>query len=183
VSELEALAAEVRAHRCEQEPCATCTGLVPGEGPAGAPVLFLGEAPGATEDEQGRPFVGRAGQLLDVAIGEAGLAREDVYVTNLVKARPPRNRDPKRPEVEHHLPWLRRELALVAPRLVVPLGRHALTHFAKDLKITQVRGTVVERDGLRLFPLLHPSAILRTPQLRPQFLEDARRLGDLARAE
>jgi uracil-DNA glycosylase len=182
VPALDDLAAEVRAHRCEQEPCATCHGLVPGEGPAGAPVLVLGEAPGASEDEAGRPFVGRAGQLLDVFLEAAGLPREEVYVTNLVKARPPGNRDPRRPEVAHHAPWLARELELVAPRLVVPLGRHALNHFAKDLKITQVAGTEVERDGRRLFPVLHPSAVLRTPQLRPGWLEDAARLGSLARA-
>jgi uracil-DNA glycosylase len=178
---LEAIAEQVRAHRCEQEPCATCTQLVPGEGPPSAPVVFLGEAPGGSEDKQGRPFVGRAGKLLDVAIEAAGLRREDVYVTNLVKARPPGNRDPKKPEVAHHLPWLLGELEVLQPRVVVPLGRFALNHFAPDLKITQVRGTPVERDGRLLFPMLHPSAVLRTPALRPQYLDDARVLGELVR--
>ena len=177
---LDAIAEEVRTHRCDQEPCATCTQLVPGEGPPGARVVFVGEAPGASEDREGRPFVGRAGKLLDEAIAAAGLRREDVYVTNVVKARPPRNRDPKKAEVAHHLPWLRAELGLLQPRVVVPLGRFALTHIAPELKITQARGSAVERDGRTLFPLMHPSAVLRTPQIRSQFLDDARALGQLA---
>jgi uracil-DNA glycosylase len=180
VSTLEAIAEEVRAHRCEQEPCATCTQLVPGEGPPEARVVFLGEAPGASEDREGRPFVGRAGKLLDeLVVAEAGLRREDVYVTNLVKARPPGNRDPRKAEVAHHLPWLLAELELLRPRVVVPLGRFALNHFAPDLKITQARGTPVERDGRLLFPLLHPSAVLRTPALRDGYRADARALAAL----
>ena len=92
--------------------------------------MVVGEAPGRFEDEQGRPFVGRAGQLLDELLAEAGLARGEVFITNVVKARPPGNRDPTRAEVEHWMPVLEQQLALVAPRLVVPLGRHALAHFA-----------------------------------------------------
>ena len=84
--------------------------------------MFVGEAPGATEDELGRPFVGRAGKLLGELLAEAGLVREDVWITNVVKARPPKNRDPKAPEVAHCMPWLERELELIRPRLVVPLG-------------------------------------------------------------
>ena len=92
--------------------------------------MVVGEAPGRFEDEQGRPFVGRAGQLLDEVLAEAGLAREAVFITNVVKARPPGNRDPTRAEVEHWMPVLEQQLALIAPGLVVPLGRHALAHFA-----------------------------------------------------
>ena len=122
---------DIRTHRgCGFEICEAATHLVPGEGDADADVVLVGEAPGRTEDEQGRPFCGRAGQLLDEALEASGLPRGDVYITNVVKARPPRNRDPTAPEVEHWMPVLEAELALIAPRLVVPLGRHALAHFA-----------------------------------------------------
>src|SRR5919199_6670586 len=128
--DLVALAEEIRAHRgCGFEPCETATRMVPGEGSPAARLMLVGEAPGATEDALGRPFVGRAGRLLDEALAQAGLERAAVWITNVVKARPPGNRDPRASEVAHWLPVLERELALVAPRLVVPLGRQALAHF------------------------------------------------------
>src|SRR5919108_4607293 len=134
---------EILAHTgCEFEPCLTASRMVPGEGNPAAQVMFVGEAPGATEDALGRPFVGRAGRLLDELIAAAGLAREDVWITNVVKARPPKNRDPRVPEVAHCMPWLERELDIIRPRLVVPLGRHALKHFAPAAKIGEVHGTV-----------------------------------------
>ncbi len=104
--------------------------------------MLVGEAPGASEDKQGRPFVGRAGKLLDQLLEEAGLVRGDVFITNVVKARPPGNRDPKAGEVAHHMPWLEQQLALVRPRVVIPLGRHALAHFAPGRKITEVHGAL-----------------------------------------
>src|SRR3712207_3497253 len=120
-SRLAALRDDVRAHGgCGFEICEQATNLVPGEGPIGAAVMVVGEAPGGGEDKQGRPFVGRAGALLNALLAEAGLQRSDVYVTNVVKARPPGNRDPRAPEVEHWMPVLEQELALVGPRLVVP---------------------------------------------------------------
>ena len=174
---LEALAAEIRAHRgCGFEPCETCTNPVPGEGSPVAEVMLVGEAPGAKEDETGRPFVGAAGRLLDALLAEAGLARADVFITNVVKARPPGNRDPRAAEVAHSLPWLEAQLALIQPRLLVPLGRHALARFAADAKISEVHGQVVERDGRRLFPMYHPAAALRNPRLRETLSEDARAL-------
>jgi DNA polymerase len=151
--------------------------MVPGEGPASAPVMIVGEAPGAREDAQGRPFVGSAGKLLDSLLVEAGLAREDVYITNVLKARPPGNRDPKRDEVAHHWPWLEAQLAIVRPRLLVPLGRHALARFAPDAKIGEVHGRPVEADGRPLFPLYHPAAALHNQSLRTTLVEDARALG------
>lgn len=151
--------------------------MVPGEGRATADVMLVGEAPGATEDALGRPFVGRAGQLLDELLGAAGLERAAVYITNVVKARPPGNRDPRADEVAHHMPWLEAELALVQPRLVVPLGRHALAHFARGVRISDVHGTVRTERGRTLFPLYHPAAALRSPALRATLFEDARALG------
>jgi uracil-DNA glycosylase family 4 len=177
---LDALHAEIRAHHgtgCGFEPCETSTQMVPGEGPATASVIVVGEAPGAREDAAGRPFVGNAGRLLDRLLGEAGMARDDVYITNVVKARPPNNRDPKPAEVAHHWPWLEQQIGIIKPALIVPLGRHALARFAPDAKISESHGTVVEADGHRLFPLYHPAAALHNPRLRETLVEDARALG------
>jgi uracil-DNA glycosylase len=174
---LDDLRHEIRTHGgCGFEPCETATNMVPGEGNPEAEVMLVGEAPGASEDELGRPFVGRAGQLLDELLAEAGLAREDVYITNVVKARPPKNRDPKPGEVLHHMPWLEAELALVQPGLVVPLGRHALAHFTDGAKISEVHGAELTERGRSLFPLYHPAAALRGAGLRETLFEDARRL-------
>jgi uracil-DNA glycosylase len=174
---LEDLRNEIRSHRgCGFEPCETATNMVPGEGNETAAVMFVGEAPGASEDEQGRPFVGRAGRLLDELLAEAGLERADVYITNVVKARPPGNRDPKAGEVQHHLPWLEAELAMIRPRVVVPLGRHALAHFSGDARISDVHGTELTERGRTLFPLYHPAAALRSQSLRATLFDDARAL-------
>src|SRR5215210_1017505 len=133
---LDDLHEHIRTHRgCGFAICEEALNLVPGEGPEDAEVMVVGEAPGRFEDEQGRPFVGRAGRLLDELLAESGLGRSEVFITNVVKARPPGNRDPTKAEVEHWMPVLEQQLALVAPRLVVPLGRHALAHFAPRAKI------------------------------------------------
>jgi uracil-DNA glycosylase family 4 len=174
---LEEIADAIRNHRpCGFEPCETCTNFVPGEGPAPAEVMIVGEAPGRSEDEQGRPFVGRAGRLLDELLEAAGLDRSAVFVTNVLKARPPGNRDPKAEEVRHSMPWLEAQFALVRPRLIVPLGRHALAHFAPGEKIAEVHGTLVTVGERRLFPLYHPAAALRSTATRQVAFEDARAL-------
>jgi uracil-DNA glycosylase len=174
---LDDLRDEIRKHGgCGFEPCETATNMVPGEGDPLAQVMFVGEAPGASEDKQGRPFVGRAGKLLDELLAEAGLERERVYITNVVKARPPKNRDPRAGEVAHCMPWLEAELALVQPALVVPLGRHALAHFSDDAKISEVHGTQLIERGRSLFPLYHPAAALHSQALRETLFEDARAL-------
>jgi DNA polymerase len=172
---LDALRAEILAHGgCGFEPCETATRMVPGEGNPNAAVVFVGEAPGATEDALGRPFVGRAGKLLDELLAEAGLERSDVWITNVVKARPPRNRDPRAAEIAHWMPWLQRELELIRPKLVVPLGRHALKHFAPEAKIAEVHGRLL--DGY-LFPLYHPAAAIYNVALRDTLFADARALA------
>jgi DNA polymerase len=176
---LDAIAAEIRGHvPCGFEICEQATNLVPGEGSPTAAVMLVGEAPGASEDKSGRPFVGSAGKLLDRLLEEAGLERGDVFITNVVKARPPGNRDPKADEVAHHLPWLEAQLDVIRPKLLVPLGRHALNRFAPDVKITQAHGSVIERDGRTLFPMFHPAAALRNPQLRKTLHEDAQALRE-----
>jgi DNA polymerase len=174
---LETLNEEIRTHTgCGFEICAGATNIVPGEGNHDADVMLVGEAPGASEDKQGRPFVGRAGKFLDQLLGEAGLERGDVYITNVVKARPPGNRDPKAGEVAHYLPWLEQQLALIRPSVVIPLGRHALAHFAPGRKITEVHGTLVVAGERRLVPWLHPAAALRNQDLRKTLIQDARAL-------
>jgi uracil-DNA glycosylase family 4 len=177
---LEAVAQEIRDHKgahCGFEPCETCTQLVPGTGPASATIVIVGEAPGAKEDAAGVPFVGAAGKFLDALLAEAGVARDDAFITNVVKARPPKNRDPKRDEVAHHWPWLEQQLDIIKPRLLVPLGRHALARFAPEAKIAEAHGTVLEADGRHLFPLYHPAAALYNGSLRETLMEDARALG------
>ena len=174
---LAAIAEEIDGHLpCELEICNAATNLVPGEGNPDADVVFVGEAPGASEDKQGRPFVGNAGRLLDGLLQEAGLVRGDVFITNVVKARPPKNRDPRTTEVRHYLPWLLAQLDVIEPRLVIPLGRHPLAHFAPDVKISDAHGRTLETERWRLFPMFHPAAALHNPSLRETLHADARAL-------
>ena len=152
--------------------------MVPGEGAPDADVMVVGEAPGRHEDEQGRPFVGRAGKLLDELLAAAGLVREEVFITNVFKARPPGNRDPRASEVAHHMHWLEAQIALIRPRFVVTLGRHALKHFS-DAKISDVHGRPLTVGDQTLFPLYHPAAAMYNQSLRATLLDDARALGAL----
>lgn len=156
---------------------------VPGEGNASAELLFVGEAPGASEDAVGRPFVGAAGKLLDTLLGLTGRTREDVFVLNVVKCRPPENRDPAPEEIAACAPFLERQLALLNPVIVAPLGRHALRAFAPDAKISAVHGNPLEGGvglplGATLFPLYHPAAALHNGALRPTLERD---MGALVR--
>ena len=177
--ELDELDAEIRAHAgCGFEICAGATHIVPGEGSHDADVMFVGEAPGVQEDAQGRPFVGRSGRLLDELLAAAGLARSDVFITNVVKARPPGNRDPRPDEVAHHMPWLERQLTLIAPAVVVTLGRHALAHFAPRRKVTVEHGRPLVANGIRVVPWFHPAAALRNRKLLQALFDDARELPD-----
>ncbi len=144
-----------------------------GEGNPKAEILFIGEAPGQKEDELGRPFVGPAGQLLDELLHSIGLQREDVYISNVVKYRPPGNRDPTPEEKEQCMPWLKREIALIRPRVICPLGRHALGHFFPTLSITVVHGKPLAlTDSVTIFPIYHPAAALHNPGLRTALAED-----------
>ncbi len=183
-AELEAIAAEIRGHvPCGFAVCEEARHLVPGAGSATADVVLVGEAPGAREDATGRPFVGAAGKLLDLLLAEAGLGRDAVFITNVVKARPPGNRDPRADEVAHHRPWLERQLAVVRPRVVVPLGRHALAHFAPGARISAVHGSALPAadGGPVLFPFFHPAAALHDHGLRETLFADARALAGTLR--
>lgn len=150
-----------------------CRGVVFDDGTSSSPVMFVGEGPGQTEDEQGLPFVGKAGQLLNKILEAAGMPRETVYITNIVKCRPPGNRTPTMDEMQTCLPWLRRQFALLRPRFMVLLGlaaSHAI--ISPDLKMGSSHGQWFKRQGLWIMPTYHPAAILRNPNLRRPTWED-----------
>ena len=159
---LEAIADVVS--KCRKCPLAeTRTNTVPGEGSPTAEIMFVGEGPGRDEDLSGRPFVGRAGKFLDELIESLPMRREDVYIANVVKCRPPGNRDPERVEVEQCSGYLRQQIEAIDPLVIVPLGRHALRWFDPSLRITASNGKILRYEDRVLMPLLHPSAGLRNP--------------------
>jgi len=157
---------------------ATRTQTVPGEGSPTAALVFVGEAPGAREDLAGRPFVGAAGRLLDDLLASIGLQREEVFILNTVKCRPPENRNPQRSEIAACAPLLSRQLAALQPRVIATLGRHALAVFAPSAKIAEVHGRPYaqtesdQHQGAVLFPLYHPAAALHNGSLRPTLERD-----------
>lgn len=162
------------------------THVVPGAGDPDAEVLFVGEAPGAAEDQEGIPFIGRSGLLLDEMLAAGGIRRDRVFIASTVRCRPPRNRDPRTREVRACAGWVAEQIRLIDPTLVVPLGRFGLQHFLPGARITLLQATLQEVEygtrTLRLFPLLHPSAILRNPKLRDRYAEQFRELGQLMRS-
>ena len=172
----EALSAECA--RCEGcELCHTRHELVFGVGDKNARLMFIGEGPGEQEDLRGEPFVGPAGQLLDRMLEIIYLRREEVYITNIVKCRPPRNRDPLPAEQNACIGWLRRQIALVDPEIIVFLGRIAACYFlGKDFKISHQHGQFYDWDGRRVIALYHPSALLRDPAKRPETFVDLKTL-------
>ncbi|MEW6546976.1 MAG: uracil-DNA glycosylase [Bacillota bacterium] len=154
-----------------------CRGVVFGEGDPRAVMMFVGEGPGQTEDEMGRPFVGRAGQLLDRWIGLLGLKRQQVYITNVVKCRPPGNRTPLAEEMRSCWPILRHQIRLIRPRILVCLGSPALQALVHPgARITRLRGSWLERGGIRILGTFHPAAVLRDPTKERAVHEDLRRL-------
>jgi DNA polymerase len=168
---LEIIAEEVRK-------CTLCrlsegrTHAVPGEGSSFAKIMFIGEAPGRSEDQQGRPFVGAAGKLLTEALQEAGLSRQDVFITNIVKCRPPNNRVPKEEERNICRPYLERQIALINPKIICILGRTAYESLLKGGSITSNRGRLVKHDNRFYFLTVHPAAIIYNPELKTVFRND-----------
>jgi DNA polymerase len=150
----------------------TATQIVPGAGNPDAEVMFIGEAPGAKEDQLGLPFVGAAGKFLDTMLAEIGLSRDDVFIGNIVKYRPPGNRDPLPEEITASIPYLKRQVAIIEPKLIVFLGRHSMSVFLPELKISQAHGKPVRKDGQVYLPLYHPAAALYNPGMRDQLLDD-----------
>lgn len=155
----------------------TRTNVVFGEGARDAEVMFIGEGPGEQEDRTGRPFVGRAGQLLDDMLAMIDLKREKVFIGNMVKCRPPQNRAPLNIEQEACIGYLRNQVALLKPKIIVCLGRIAAMKLIKeDFKITREHGQWIEKAGVWMMAMYHPSALLRDPRKRPESFEDLKSL-------
>lgn len=153
------------------------TQVVFGVGDPAAEVLLVGEAPGANEDKQGEPFVGRAGKLLDDMLQMIGLSRERIYITNSVKCRPPQNRDPLNTEKDACIGYLRRQVAMMRPKIIVCLGRIAAAELIKpDFKITQEHGQFFEKRGVQMTALYHPAALLRDSSKKPETFLDLKAL-------
>ena len=155
---------------------AQATNLVMGDGNIDAEIVFIGEAPGKNEDEQGLPFVGAAGKFLNEMLGEAGMQRSDVYITNIVKYRPPNNRDPLPEEKKAFWPYLLKQLQIIKPKVVITLGRHSMEYFLPDMKISQIHGQPKRiqfgDDKLVIIPLYHPAAALYNGGMRQTLIND-----------
>lgn len=158
---LEEIAAQVKT-------CVRCrlsgsrTHAVPGEGPSTASIMFVGEGPGFNEDQQGRPFVGRAGKLLDDLLASVPLNRSDVFITNVVKCRPPENRDPAADEMDACSIYLNGQIEIIQPRVIATLGRHSLSRFFPDARISKDHGRILTWRNIVVYPLYHPAAALRS---------------------
>lgn len=178
---LAAIAREIRT--CDKCPLYSGrTHAVPGSGRADADILFIGEAPGYHEDQQGLPFVGASGKYLDQLLAQNGLSREEVFITNVVKCRPPGNRDPLPPEIDICVPtYLQRQVGIIRPKLIATLGRFSMALFFPDTaRISRIHGQPKRADGRIYYPLFHPAAVLRNPNLRPAMEEDFKRMVKLA---
>lgn len=164
------------------EKCRLCekrTRVVPGEGNPNADLMFIGEGPGRDEDEQGRPFVGVSGQLLDRMIHAIGMERTEVYIANVVKCRPPMNRNPEPDEAAACLPYLRSQFVLVSPKVIVLLGKVACRYvLGEETPISRMRGRWIERKGIWFMPTYHPSALLREPAKKREAWEDFKMVRD-----
>lgn len=178
VADLETLNEEVRTcTRCDLH--LTALKGVPGEGPIDARVMLVGEAPGFNEDKQGRPFVGAAGRFLEELLEVAGMTRAEVYITNVVKHRPPNNRDPLPGELAACLPYLERQIEIIKPEVIVTLGRFSLGTFFPGSMISKSHGEMREKDGRRYFAMYHPAAALHQDRLRQTLIDDMKKLAKL----
>ncbi|MBI2955666.1 MAG: uracil-DNA glycosylase [Chloroflexi bacterium] len=153
--------------------------VVPGEGREDADILFIGEAPGWHENQQGRPFVGPAGQLLDDLLVSIGLNRSEVYIANVIKCRPPNNRDPLPAEIEACAHFLDRQITIIQPRMIVTLGRYSMGKFFPGESISRIHGVARARGGVLLFPMYHPAAALHQPSLRKILETDMAKIPSL----
>jgi DNA polymerase len=169
---------------CECKLKETAIQPVFGDGNPDAKIVFIGEAPGKSEDEQGRPFIGRAGKFLSEMLESIGMKREDIYITNIVKYRPPNNRDPEEHEKHECAEWLHAELNFIQPKVVIFLGRHSMIHFLPELKISEAHGKLVHRKIPNIiteyfFPLYHPAAALYNGGMRATLLEDFKKIPEV----
>ncbi len=160
------------------------TNAVPGEGPEDADIMFIGEGPGFHEDRLGRPFVGAAGNFLEELLGSIGLSREDVYIANIVKCRPPGNRDPQPAEIEACRSYMDSQIELIRPRVIVTLGRFSMQRYFPGASISRIHGRPKRVGNMIYYPMFHPAAALHQPRWRPLVEEDILKLpGLLAKLE
>lgn len=152
---------------------------VPGEGNPDAQIMFIGEAPGAKENETGRPFVGAAGKLLEEMLNSIGLERQDVFIANIIKYQPPGNRDPLPEEIRFQLPFLLKQIAIIKPKLICFLGRHSMSAFLSDQgTISQIHGQLIRKDNQWYLPLYHPAAALYNGGMRQTLLDDFQKIPE-----
>ncbi|MEI6627045.1 MAG: uracil-DNA glycosylase [bacterium] len=169
------------AKKCQSKLLATCQRIVPGTGSANAEIVFIGEAPGKKEDETGVPFVGAAGKFLDQMLATIKLSRQNIYITNIVKCRPPENRDPLPEEIAEFWPWLAEQIKLIQPKIVVTLGRHSLSSLIPNQKMSEVHGTVIHQDvpsigKIHIYALYHPAAALYNGSMRQTLINDFQKI-------
>ena len=173
---LERIAADILERNICPDLAKQAHNLVMGGGDIDADIVFIGEAPGKNEDEQGLPFVGAAGKFLNEMLAAAALSRDDVYITNIVKYRPPNNRDPLPEEKKAFWPYLLKQLQIIQPRVVITLGRHSMEYFLPGVKISQVHGQPKRiqfgEDKLVVIPLYHPAAALYNGSMRQTLIDD-----------
>jgi DNA polymerase len=176
--ELDAVAVEVAA-------CTDCKlhhsrkNAVPGEGPVDADLVFIGEGPGFHENEQGRPFVGAAGRFLEELLASIGMSREEVFICNVIKCRPPGNRDPQADEIQACSKYLDRQIAAINPKVLITLGRFSMARYFPNARISSIHGRATVIDGRLVVPMYHPAAALHQPSLRRVVEEDFALLPDL----
>ncbi len=161
----------------------TRTNVVPGEGAPDAKIMFVGQCPGFHEDQQGRPFVGRAGELLNELLGSVGVSREKIFITNIVKDRPPENRDPMVDEVRACSPYLERQIKIINPKLIITLGRFATEFFILNGKISQIHGVPHRVKGQLVLPLYHPAAALRSGGVLDELRRDFKKIPKVLAGE
>jgi uracil-DNA glycosylase len=183
--QLDALKADILERNICPELAEQATQLVIGDGNLDADIVFIGEAPGKKEDELGLPFVGASGKFLNEMLAQAGLSRSDVYITNVVKYRPPNNRDPKPAEKKAFMPYLLKQLEIIQPKVVITLGRHSMEYFLPGAVIGDVHGqphhVTVEDDELMIIPLYHPAAALYNGSLRATLIADFLQVPEMIR--
>jgi DNA polymerase len=164
-------------HQCEL--AKSRTKVVPGEGAENADIMFIGEAPGFHEDQQGRPFVGQAGQFLDKLLESIDLKRDQVYIANVIKCRPTGNRDPLPTEINNCRDWLDKQIEIIKPRMIVTLGRYSMARYFAGKTISKIHGVAQQKDGIIYFPMYHPAAALHQQSLRQTIENDMRKIPDL----
>ena len=178
MDDLKTVAAEVRACKlCGLAP--TRKNAVPGEGPENAEVMLIGEGPGFNEDQQGRPFVGPSGQFLTELLASAGFKRSEVFIANVVKCRPPSNRDPQPDEISACRAYLDRQIALINPKIIITLGRFSMARWFPNERISAIHGRAKNTEGRIVVAMYHPAAALHNPALRQPLEEDFKRLREI----